>query len=91
MRGGGVGLLTLRTKLFTGTVPANKNYVTGTVAANKSYVTDTVKKGQVPKKIYIAMDPRVVRMPQQRNVVNSFIIEAGPACTVELYYLILFH
>ena len=24
------------TKLFTGTVPANKNYITGTVPANKS-------------------------------------------------------
>ena len=33
------------TKLFTGTVPAIKNYVTGTVPANKSYVTGTVKKG----------------------------------------------
>jgi hypothetical protein len=32
-------------RLFTGTVPANKNYVTGTVPANKSYVTGTVKKG----------------------------------------------
>jgi hypothetical protein len=35
----------IRTELFTGTVPANKNYVTGTVPANKSYVTGTVKKG----------------------------------------------
>ena len=34
-----------RTKLFTGTVPENKNYVTGTVHANKSYVIGTVKKG----------------------------------------------
>ena len=33
------------TKLFTGTVSANKNYVTGTVPANESYVTVTVKKG----------------------------------------------
>jgi hypothetical protein len=33
------------TKLFTGTVPANKNFVTGTVPGNKSDVTGTVKKG----------------------------------------------
>jgi hypothetical protein len=39
-----------RTELFTGTVPANKNYVTGTVHANKNYVTGTVKNGYVPKK-----------------------------------------
>ena len=32
-------------RLFTGTVPANKNYVTGTVPANKSYVTGTVGGG----------------------------------------------
>ena len=30
--------------LFTGTVPANKNYVTVTVPANKSYVTGTEEK-----------------------------------------------
>ena len=30
--------------LFTGTVPANKNYVTGTVPANKNYVTNYVPK-----------------------------------------------
>ena len=28
--------------LFTGIVPANKNYVTGTVHANTNYVTGTV-------------------------------------------------
>jgi hypothetical protein len=26
-----------------------------------------------------------------KNLFNSFIIEADPACTMELYYLILFH
>jgi hypothetical protein len=31
--------------LFTGTVPANKNYDTGTVPANKNYVTGTVGGG----------------------------------------------
>ena len=35
----------IRKRLFTGTVPANKNYVTGTVPANKSYVTGTVWGG----------------------------------------------
>ena len=35
-----------RKRLFTGTVPANKNYVTGTVPANKSYVTGTVGGGR---------------------------------------------
>jgi hypothetical protein len=39
-----------RAQLFTGTVPANKNYVTGTVPANKNYGTGTVKNGYVPKK-----------------------------------------
>ena len=37
----------LWTKLFKGTVPANKNYVTGTVPANKDYVTGTVKTSAV--------------------------------------------
>jgi hypothetical protein len=32
-------------RLFTGTVPANKNYITGTVPANESYVTGTVGGG----------------------------------------------
>ena len=32
----------IRTKLFTGTVTANQNYVTGTVPVNKNYVTATV-------------------------------------------------
>ena len=36
--------INLRKRLFTGTVPANKNYVTGTVPANKTYVTGTVEK-----------------------------------------------
>jgi hypothetical protein len=38
------------TKLFTGTVPANKNFVTGTVPANENYVTGTVKNGYGSKK-----------------------------------------
>ena len=38
-----------RTELFTGTVPANKNYVTGTVPANKSYVTGIVKMAMFKK------------------------------------------
>jgi hypothetical protein len=39
----------------TGTVPANKNYVTGTVPVNKNYVTGTVQNGYVPKTMHIAM------------------------------------
>jgi hypothetical protein len=42
----------IRTELFRGTVPANKNYVTGTVPANKNYVTGTAKNGYVSKKNY---------------------------------------
>ena len=50
----------LKTELFTGTVPANKNYVTG-----------TVKNGYVPKKMYIDMDPRVVLSKKSITVKNT--------------------
>ena len=43
-------MIILWTKLFTGTVPANKNSVTGTVPANKNYVTGIVKKWLCSKK-----------------------------------------
>ena len=68
-----------------------KNYITGTVPANKSYVTGTVKKGYVPKKMYIAMDPRVVRTPRYKNVVQSFRESTRAASIVELYLVLLYH
>ena len=78
-------------ELFTGTVPANKNYVTGTVPANKNYVTGTVKNGYVPKKMYIAMDPRVVRTPRYKNFVHSFRERTRAASIVELHLGLLYH
>jgi hypothetical protein len=70
----------LKTELFTGTVPANKNYVTG-----------TVKNGYVPKKMYIAMDPRVVRTPRYKNCVQSFRGSTRAASIVDLYLGLLYH
>jgi hypothetical protein len=80
------GCINLRTKLFTGTVPANKNYVTGTVPANKSYVTGTVLK-----KNYIAKDSRVVQTPRYNNFVQSFRESTWAANIVELYLGLLYH
>jgi hypothetical protein len=81
----------IRTELFTGTVPANKNYVTGTVPANKNYVTGTAKNGYVPKNIYLATDPRVVRTPRYKNFVQSFMESTGAASIVVLYLGLLYH
>jgi hypothetical protein len=36
-------------KLFTGSVPENKNYVEGTVPSNINYVTGTAKKSKFCK------------------------------------------
>jgi hypothetical protein len=75
-------------KLFTGTVPANNNYVTGIVPENKNCVTWTVKNGYVPK---IATEPRVVRKPWYKNIVQSSIESTRAANIVELFLGLLYH
>jgi hypothetical protein len=55
----------LRTKLFIGTVPANKNYVTGTIPANKNYINGTVKLAMLKKYLHRRVPKGVVDVPVQ--------------------------
>ena len=47
-------------------------------------LTGTTEIGHVSKGSPRPTNPKVVRTLRRRNFVNSFIIEAGPAFTVEL-------
>jgi hypothetical protein len=72
----------IRMKLFTGTVPANKNYITGTLPDNGNNITGTVKRI-----IYLTTNYRVVRKSWCKIFVQSFIISTRSASIVELLLL----
>ena len=67
-----------------GTVPTFKMHHVGTVPMFKMHLIVTIKTSKF-KIIYLATNPRVVRMPGYKNFVQSFIERDGAARFVELY------
>jgi hypothetical protein len=70
--------------LVAGTVPSSKNLVAGTALSSKNLVQKCNFNHQ-------AINSRVVRMPQYKNFVKSFINSKRAAGLVELYLLLLYH